>query len=77
MEILLGLGLATLLVIGWFRASVLAAIFLTMGELLGMGVFSYEIFNAEADRLTGFVLVSGAIFSVIWAPIALQRYRRR
>lgn len=70
MEVLLGLGLATLLIYGWSRASVLVAIFLTLGELLGMGFIG--LYRSGDPTLQKINL---ALIILIWLPVAVRLCR--
>jgi hypothetical protein len=73
MTILIVLVFATMVIYGWFRASVLAAIFLTLGEIMGMGfigAFRPDNDNLNLQRLNLVLIV------LIWLPVAIRLCRR-
>jgi len=70
MTILVGLVIATVLVLGWARGNIFVVIFLTLGCLLGAGIIGAFERNPEA-RLPAAVMIA-----VIWAPLAIRRQMR-
>lgn len=66
MEILLGLVVATVLVIGWGYGSFPVAIFLTLADLLGLAVIG--LFLNPSLQLFAVISVL-----VIWAPVIIRR----
>lgn len=70
MSILIGLGVATLLVIGWFVGSIFACVFLTLPVATATIVFAAQ----DTGPRIGWVLVCLGIMVVIWAPRALMQF---
>lgn len=66
MEILIGLAIATGLAYGWFRGSVLVAIFLTLGLLCLMVLLASP----------WVLLIGAALIGIAWAPVVLRKRRR-
>lgn len=66
MEILIGLVVATVVVIGWCYGSMLVAVFLTLADLLGLTVIG--LFLNPSLQL--FAVISVA---VIWSPVIICR----
>lgn len=76
MEILFGLAAATLLVFGWVRAYVAAAIFLTLAGVLLAGyavvLFSSTPVFHEGTFWLAICLISSAGLGLAWAPYLHQ-----
>jgi hypothetical protein len=66
MEFVVGLLIASVLVYGWFRGSILAAIFLSLGLLSLMLLLANPVVLAIGVGLLG----------VTWAPVVLRNRRR-
>jgi hypothetical protein len=67
MEILLFIGIATVLVFGWAMGSVFVAVFLTIGEFAGMGfVGLFHNANSTVQGITMGLLI------VIWLPVFIR-----
>jgi hypothetical protein len=65
--ILIGLAIATALVIGWGCGFFVVAVFLTLGEALG---FLFIMRNAEPPIF----LFAAALLAAIWAPSSIRLY---
>lgn len=70
MAILLGLCVATLLVIGWFVGSIFACVFMTLPVAAVGLIFALQ----DTGARTGWVLVCLGIIAVIWAPRSLMQF---
>jgi hypothetical protein len=66
MEILIGLLVVTVLVIGWGYGSLAVTIFLTVGDLVGLAILGLF-------RNPSLQLFAVASVLVIWAPIVIRR----
>lgn len=76
MEILIGLAIAAMLVLGWFAGNGFVCVFLTLPVAL-VGLYSLLSVNTAAGALALFASV--AVICVIWAPFYYRRhfyYRR-
>jgi hypothetical protein len=72
-SILIGLVIATLLIWGWARASVLVAIFLTLCGALGLGIIG--LFRTGDTTLEWIAVI---MLAVVWAPVSarVSRWQR-
>lgn len=68
LELLIGLTVATLLIIGWASGSIFASVFLTLCGLLLM--LASASIHLEAGMTAGFLIAA-----VAWAPYALRKGR--
>lgn len=68
MEILIGLGIATVLVIGWFFGNMFACVFLTLGTL-GAVTFCF-LFGQQVAA--GAILAGIVALCVVWAPRTIR-----
>ena len=68
MEILIGLAIASVLVLGWFYGNLLACIFLTLGSLCigGFGLILADNHHPEAGAWI--TMASLALLCITWAP---------
>lgn len=71
MHILIGLVIATFLVIGWACGNVFACVFLTLGGLFCMLVGG--LLRGEP----GVFVMTGAMLVIIWAPIGIRMSNAR
>jgi hypothetical protein len=74
MEILIGLALATVAVIGWFYGNLFVCVFLTLGALLGGGFGLFLAAVGEPQSGVTLFLVSLVLVGIAWAP---RLYRQR
>ncbi len=67
MEILIGLAIATVLVIGWAKGNLFACVFLSLGLLLG-ALFSAVIMFSGQDWGAILFVICLALLAGVWGP---------
>lgn len=70
MAVLIGLAVATVLAIGWGYGNLVAAVFLTLGVIVLVAIFS-----APANVMVSSIGVG--LLVVVWTPFTVRRLRFR
>lgn len=66
MEILLGLALATVAVIGWWYGNLFVCVFLTLGALLVAGFLALAMMRTDPSTSLAFIVGGALVIAAIW-----------
>jgi hypothetical protein len=70
MTILVGLVIATFLVIGWACGSIFACVFMTLPVAVVALIFAFQ----DTGARTGSMMICLGIIAVIWAPRSFMQF---